>query len=93
MLLGIITDCRPLHPLNAPSPIDVTLLGITVFLHPTINLLTLDLIIALQLFRESYTVFPSSTVMEINPLQPLNASSATVVTLLGMLIEVRPIQP
>ena len=40
-------------PLNAPSPIDVTLLSIIVFLQPLIRVFVRVSIIALQLFLES----------------------------------------
>ena len=52
-LFGIITVVNELQPLNALSPILVTLFGIVVFLQPTIKLFVDDLIIALQLFLES----------------------------------------
>ena len=47
----------------------VTVLGITVFLQPVINVFVDVSIIALQLFRESYTVFPDSTTIDVKPLQ------------------------
>ena len=42
-----------MHSLKAPPPMEVTVLGITVFLQPIINVFVLVLIMALQLFRES----------------------------------------
>lgn len=48
----------------------VTLLGITVFLQPAIRVLVIVSMIALQLSRESYTLFPSSTDMDVKPEQP-----------------------
>ena len=80
------------HSEKAPFPIDVTLLGIVVFLHPIINVLDDVSIIALQLLRESYLAFPSSTTMDIKPPQPEKASSPMLVTLLGMVIDVNPLQ-
>ena len=71
----------------------VTLLGIVVFLHPAINVLDDDSIMALQLLRESYLVFPSSTTMDVRPEQQQKASSPIDVRLLGMVTEVRPEQP
>ena len=72
-LFGIVTDVRPLQPPKAPFPILVTPLGIIVFLHPAINSLEAVLIIALQLFRESYTVFPLSTTIEVRLVQSQKA--------------------
>ena len=72
---------------------DVTVLGIAVFLQPAINLFVDVSIIALQLLRESYLLFSPSTLIEVRPLQLLNASPPMLVTLLGMLMEIRPLQP
>ena len=91
--LGMVIDVKPLHSLNASSPIAVTELGITVFLHPNISVLVADFTIALQLFLESYTVFPLSTTMVVKPLQEPNAKSPIEVTELGMVIDVKPLQP
>ena len=55
---------RP-EPLNASSPMDVTLLGMVVFLQPAISVLSEVRIIALQLSRESYSVLPSSTTIDV----------------------------
>jgi hypothetical protein len=52
-LLGIVTEVRLLHPEKAKPPMLVTLLGIIVFLHPAISSFVSDLMIALQLLRES----------------------------------------
>ena len=71
--LPIVTDVKPRQLSNAYSPIEVTELGITVFLHPNISVLVADSTIALQLFLESYTVFPLSTTMVVKPSQPPNA--------------------
>ena len=73
-LLGIVTEVRPLQPEKALSPMDVTLLGMVVFLQPCINVLLAVSIMALQLSRESYFVLPLSTLMEAKPLQPQKAS-------------------
>ena len=70
----------------------VTLLGITVFLQPTIKVLEAVSIIPLQLFRESYWVFPLDTVIEVNPLQPLKARLSIFVTLFGIVMDVNPLQ-
>ena len=70
--LGMVIDVKPLQPSNALEPIEVTELGITVFLHPDISVLVADSTIALQLFLESYTLFPLSTTMVVKPLQELN---------------------
>ena len=48
---------------------DVTLLGITVLEIPTISEFDAVSIMALQLLRESYLLFPLSTVIAVNPVQ------------------------
>ena len=92
-LLGMVTDVRLLQPKNAPLPMAVTLLGITVVSQPRIKVLEAVSIMALQLLRESYFVLPFSTTMDVRPLQPLNAQLPMAVTLLGIVMEVRPLQP
>ena len=64
-----------------------------VVLHPFINLLVADSIIALQLSLESYFEFPSSTLIEVRRLQPEKAPSPIVVTEFGIVTEVREEQP
>ena len=91
-LLGMVTAVRLLQPLRALSPILVTSLGIMVFLHPVINLLDDVSIITLQLLRESYILFPDSTLIDVRPLQLEKALSPMLVTLLGMVTAVRPLQ-
>ena len=51
--LGIVTEVSPLQILNAPFPIEVTELGMMVFLHPAISVLEDVSMIALQLLRLS----------------------------------------
>ena len=89
----MVIDVKPLQPANAQLPIEVTELGITVFLHPDISVLVADSTIALQLFLESYTLFPLSTTMVVKPLQEINAQLPIEVTELGMVIDVKPSQP
>ena len=48
---------------------------------------------ALQLFRESKTLFPLSTQTEVRLVHPLKANSPILFTVLGMIKEVRPLQP
>ena len=90
-LEGIVIEVRPEQPKNAKSPILVTLEGMIVFLQPAISVLDLVSIIALQLSRESYLGFLSSTIILVRLRQPCNPSSM-LVTLEGMVIEVRPEQ-
>ena len=75
------------------SPIEVTELGIIVFLHPLIHVFVAVLIMALQFWRESYTELPRSTFMVVRPLQLRNALLPIEVTELGMLTLVKPLQP
>lgn len=70
-----------MQPENAYSPILVTLFGIIVLLHPTINILVVVSIIALQLFLESYTLLPLSTSMLVKLLQLENAVCPILMTL------------
>ena len=71
----------------------VTEFGITVFLHPTINVFVFVFIIALQLSRESYFVFPDSTSIVVRLEQPENAQPPMLVTEFGMVTLVKPEQP
>ena len=60
---GIVIEARLEQPEKAAYPILVTEFGITVFLHPAINVLDSVSIMALQLFLLSYFLFPCSTVI------------------------------
>ena len=71
--LGIATEVSPEQPGKALSPMEVTELGMMVFLHPTTNLLVYVSIIALQLSRESYLLLSLSTTTEVSPEQPPKA--------------------
>ena len=88
----MVTLVKPLQPMNALSPIEVTELGIIVFLHPLINVFVAVSIMALQFSRESYTELPQSTIKLHKPLQPPNALSPIEVTELGMVTLVKPLQ-
>ena len=92
-LWGMVIPVRLSCPSNAHHPILVTSEGITVFWQPAIKVLLSFSIIALQFPLLSYTVFPSSTVMLVNPLHPENALSCIVVTLEGIVMRVNPIRP
>ena len=89
----MVTLVKPLHSWNAPSPIEVTELGIIVFLHPLINVFVAVLIMALQFSRESYTELPLSTFMLVKPLQLPNAPWRIEVTELPMVTLAKPLQP
>ena len=89
----MVTLVKPLQPENALSPIEVTELGINVFLHPLINVFVAVLTMALQFSRESYTELSLSTFMLVKPLQPPNAPRPISVTELGMVTLVKPLQP
>jgi hypothetical protein len=69
------------------------LLGILVFLHPTINVLLAVSNIALQSLRESYTELLDSTVTLAKLLQPIKALLLIDTTLSGIMMEVKPVQP
>ena len=68
-------------------------MGIRVFLQPIIKVLVAVSIIALQLLRESYFVFPLSTTIEVKPSQFAKAPYQIEVTELGMVTDVKPAQP
>ena len=87
-LAGISIDVRPVLA-KATSPMVVTPTGIVEFLHPIINVLDDFSIIALQPLRESYVSFPSSTVIVSNLLHKPKASAPMLVTLAGMVIDVK----
>ena len=88
----MVTEVKPLQPEKAYSPIEVTELGMIVLLHPAISVFVEVSIIALQLSRESYFVFPLSTTIEVKPEQPEMAARPIEVTELGMVTEVKPVQ-
>ena len=71
----------------------VTLFGMTVFIHPVINVFDAVSMMALQLFRESKTGFFGETVMDFRLVQSLKTDTSMLVTDLGMLMEVSPMQP
>ena len=72
---------------------EVTELGMTVALQPAISVLLAVSMIALQLLRESKIVLPLSTLMTSKLLQPENVPEPMVVTELGIITLVRPLQP
>ena len=88
----MVTLVKPVQSRNADLPIEVTELGIIVFIHPLINVFVVVSIMALQFSRESYTELPLSTFMLVKPLQLLNAYSPIEVTELGMVTPVKPPQ-
>ena len=90
-LFGIVTEVRPHQP-KAQSPMLITLFGITVFSHPAISVFVAVSMIALQLLRESYAMLPLSTLMAVRPLQPEKGLRPMLVTLFGIVTEVRPQQ-
>ena len=83
---GMLMLVSALHCSNAPSPIHVTDSGITVLANPCIRQFVLVSMMALQLFRESYTLFSSATTMLVSALHPSNAQSPIILTDSGMLM-------
>lgn len=73
-------------------PIETTVLGIVVVLHPTMSLLVAVSMMALQLFLLSYTELPASTVMVVSWLQYMKILPSMLVTEAGMVIDVNPVQ-
>ena len=91
-LSGMFMEVRFLQLEKAELPMLVTLSGMIVVEHPTISLLLLVSIMALQPLRESYMVLPSATIMEVRLLQLEKALCPMFVTFLGMIKEVRLLQ-
>ena len=87
--LGMVMEVREEQPSNASSPMLVTELGMMVDWPPAIRVLVAVSIMALQFSRESYTVLPLSTTMEVREEQFSSAPSPMLVTELGMVMEVR----
>jgi len=67
-------------------------LGISVFLHPAINVFVAVSIIALQLLLLSYCIFKVSTTILAKLEQSPKAYSPIAVTLSGIVIPVNPVQ-
>ena len=62
-------EVKPVRSSNAPFPMLVTLAGMMVFSHPATSVLVAVAMMALQFSRESYTLLPSATSMEVRLLQ------------------------
>ena len=90
---GIVILVSPLQYSNDELPMLVTLpsLGITLFLHPTTNVLVPTSIKQLPLLI--YFVLPSATAILSKPIQPANADSLIFITLSGIVMLVRLLQP
>ena len=76
----MVIEVNPLQYSKAYIYIEVTVLGIIVFMHPHIRVLLADSIIALQPFLLSYTLLPFATVISVRLLQSANARSPMAVT-------------
>ena len=88
----MVIDVKPLQFWNELAPIEVTELGMVVVEQPSIKVFVFVLIIALQLSLESYTELLLSTVIEDTFTHPLKADPLILVTLSGMVIDVKPAQ-
>ena len=91
--LGIVKLVRPLQPSNAQSPMAVTELGMEVATQPAINVLLAVSMMALQLPRESYVVFPLATTMLVRLAQDPNAPLPMLEVELPIETLVKPLQP
>ena len=85
----MLIDSSSLQLSKALLPIIFAVVGMMVFLQPKIRTFVDFSIIALQLFRESYTRLFGSTVMEQSPLQRKKAFRPILDTLDGMFIFVK----
>ena len=88
-LSGISIEFKEEQLSKAESPIEVTLSGIIVSAQPVIKVLVEVSIIALQSSLESYTVFPSFTMIELKEVQLLKVKLPIEVTLSGISIELK----
>ena len=88
-LFGIVIEVRVLQPENAELPMQVTVLGMAVFLNPHTKVFDSVSIIALELFLLSYFLFPFSTITDVRLEQSRKTLHAILVTLLGIVTEVR----
>ena len=88
----MVMEVKLLQPSKHHAPKLVTELGIWLFLHPAINSLVEVRIIALQSSLESYTGLAASTTMRSRLLQSEKQKLPTLVTELGMVMEVKLLQ-
>ena len=86
-------DARLVQLEKADLPILFTLSGITVFLQPATRVFVAVSMMALPLFLLSYVVFPTLTTIEARLEQAEKAPLPMLVTLLGIVTDVRPEQP
>ncbi len=86
----MVTEVSPEQSEKAPLLMEVTELGMVVFLQPTINVFVDVCIIALQLLRESYVPLFLSTVTKVSLEQPAKALMPIKETELGMDTEMSP---
>ena len=91
-MLEISTLVKPLQPEKAQSPMDVTELGMVVFLQPASKVFVAVSIIALQLSLESYLELPLSTTIDFKPLQSSKTKLPIEETELPMVTLVKPLQ-
>ena len=70
-LSGIVIEAKEEQSLKALLPMPVTVFGIFVDLQPAISILSLFLMMALQLFRESKNVLVEATTIEVRDAQEL----------------------
>ena len=92
-LSGITIELKELQPLKASSPIEVTLSGIIVVAQPVIKVLVEVSIIALQSSLESYTVFPSFTIIVLKELQPLKVMLPIEIKPFPIVTDFKELQP
>ena len=90
---GIVIDVSPSQLEKASSPMLWMLWGIIVLWQPTINLLVDVSIIALQLSRESYTLFELSITIDFKLMQFDNIYSSMLPTALPIIIDCKFVQP
>ena len=89
---GISKVSKPFNCTKALAPMAITEFGMLMFLHPHLNVLEDVSITALQLLRESYTLFLLSTMIVFKLLQPEKIQSPIVETFCGIIIDIRFIQ-
>ena len=84
-------EVKPVQPENAQCPILVTLSGMMLFIVPTIRVLPEFLMRLFPSLRKC--VFPAETDIVSRLLQEVKGLVSILVTLFGMVIEVKLVQP
>lgn len=89
---GMSIEVKPVQLWKAYWQIHFTELGITVFWHPKKSAFVAVAMIQLLPLPSLNTILPLSTIIDVNPEQPVKAYKPISVTESGMVTEVKPVQ-